>query len=102
MKKICIYILGCNVQLCCFGLFFQNANRFSNRGDALQWAACVSLSAQETDNLKDATVNKIVAESVKRQVVSALTNFTDIDMNFRILRYLFRHVIFSYSFLCLF
>ena len=64
---------------------FQNEDRFSHKDDALQWAACVSLSVHETGRLQDASVHKIVAQSVKRQVVSALTNFTDIGMNCHIL-----------------
>ena len=59
--------------------------RFSDKDDALQWASCVSLSVQETANLEHATVNKIIAESVKGQVVSALTNFTDVGMNLAVL-----------------
>ena len=64
---------------------FQNEHRFSHKDDALQWAACVSLYVHETGRLEDASVHKIVAQSVKRQVVSALTNFTDIGMNCHIL-----------------
>ncbi|CAH3044714.1 unnamed protein product [Porites lobata] len=55
-----------------------NEDRFSHKDNALQWAACVSLSVHETGRLHDASVHKIVAEIVKRQFISALTNFTDI------------------------
>ena len=66
-------------------ILFQNDDRFSHKDDALQWAACVNLSVHASGRLQDASVHKIVAESVKRQVVSALTNFTDISMNYHIL-----------------
>lgn len=73
---------------------FQNKDRFSHKDDALQWAACVSLSVHETGRLQDASVHKIVAQSVKRQVVSTLTNFTDIGMNC--------HILCQFSILCVF
>ncbi|CAH3187797.1 unnamed protein product [Porites lobata] len=57
-----------------------NEDRLSHKDNALQWAACVSLSVHETGRLQDASVHKIVAEIVKRQVISALTNFTDIGI----------------------
>ena len=33
--------------------FFQNADRFSNKDNELQWTACVSLYVRETGRLKD-------------------------------------------------
>ena len=55
--------------------------RFSDKDDALQWGACVSLSTPETAKLENATATEIITESVKQQVVSALKNYTDIGMN---------------------
>ena len=33
--------------------FFQNADRFSNKDNELQWTACVNLYVRETGRLKD-------------------------------------------------
>ena len=56
-------------------VFSQNATHFTDRGDALQWAASVSLSPNEVQEIKDKSIPEIVA---KRQVFNALKNFTDI------------------------
>ena len=60
--------------------FLQNAWYFTDRGDALQWAASVSLSPNEVQEIKDKSIQEIVAKSVQSQVfnVNALQNFTDI------------------------
>ena len=60
--------------------FLQNARHFTDRGDALQWAASVSLSPNEVQEIKDKSIQEIVAKSVQSQVfnVNALQNFTDI------------------------
>ena len=54
--------------------------RLNDRGDALQWAATVSLSAQEVGDLNDQSIGVIVSKSVKKQVISALKNYTDIGL----------------------
>lgn len=53
---------------------------FSDKDDALQWGACVSLSTPETAKLENATATEIITESVNQQVVSALKNYTDIGI----------------------
>ena len=53
--------------------FLQNARHFTDRGDALQWAASVSLSPNEVQEIKDKSIPEI-----ERQVFNALKNFTDI------------------------
>ena len=55
--------------------------RFPDKDDALQWGACVSLSATGIAKLENATATEIITESVKEQIVSALKNYTDIGMN---------------------
>ena len=54
--------------------------RFNDRGDVLQWAANVSLSAQKVEDLKDQPIGVIVSKSVKKQVISTLKNYTDIGL----------------------
>ena len=53
--------------------FLQNAWYFTDRGNALQWAASVSLSPNEVQEIKDKSIPEI-----ERQVFNALKNFTDI------------------------
>ena len=45
-------------------VFLQNARHFTDRGDALQWAASVSLSPNEVQEIKDKSIQEIVAKSV--------------------------------------
>ena len=59
-------------------VFSQNATHFTDRGDALQWAASVSLSPNEVQEIKDKSIQEIVANNVQRQVFNALKNFPDI------------------------
>lgn len=54
--------------------------RFNNRGDTLQWAASVSLSPQEVQEVKDQSIREIVSKSVRTQVLNALKNFNDIEL----------------------
>ena len=58
--------------------FLQNGWYFTDRGNALQWAASVSLSPNEVQEIKDKSIQEIVAKSVQSQVFNALENFTDI------------------------
>ena len=44
--------------------FLQNAWNFSDRGDALQQAASVSLSPNEVQEIKDKSIQETVAKSV--------------------------------------
>ena len=44
--------------------FLQNARHFTDRGDALQWAVSVSLSPNEVQEIKDKSIQEIVAKSV--------------------------------------
>ena len=53
---------------------------FSDKDDALQWEACVSLLTKETE-LENATATEIITESVNQQVVSSLKDYTGIGMN---------------------
>ena len=59
-------------------VFLQNATHFTDGGDTLQWAASVSLSPNEVQEIKDKSIPEIVTKSVERQVFNALKNFTDI------------------------
>ena len=45
-------------------VFLQNATHFTDRGDTLQWAASVSLSPNEVQEIKDKSIPEIVAKSV--------------------------------------
>ena len=58
--------------------FLQNAWNFSDRGDVLLWAASVSLSPNEVQEIKDKSIQETVAKSVQSQVFNALKNFTNI------------------------
>jgi len=58
----------------------QNLGHLNDRVDALQWAATVSLSPLEVEDLKDQSIGVIVSKSVKKQVISALKNYTDIGL----------------------
>ena len=60
-------------------IILQNVTRLIDRGDALQWAASVSLSPQEVQEIKDQSIQEIVSKSIQTQVINALKNFTDID-----------------------
>ena len=44
-----------------FHFFFQNADRFSNKDNELQWTACTSLYVRETGRLKDPGVLPVMA-----------------------------------------
>ena len=57
--------------------FLQNAWYFTDRGDTLQQAASVSLSPNEVHEIKDKSIQEIVAKIVQSQVFNALKNFEE-------------------------